>query len=437
MKSWYLLTILAVSIASLCACSKTDSAFEFQTPAIANEPLFSQDLQAVQNLELDDESRVLYESLENKCTQGNDDACEKLAHIYTSDYYMRTDKFSYGMNIYQDLCNKGSAYACNFISNVFRDRRYGMHNEELAQSFTYKAQSAATVNLKDDPNSKDYIYLEQGLKGEDLRVFYKDMCQKGNIYACICLRSEFNDMSESIEEMELHRKYCNDDKKAQACTYAAERYLELDKYEKALSYAQKGLSLGDNDAFYVLSLLHTKDGDTPLGLDCLKTSCDNRSVKACSRLAQIYLDEDNAAEYGLKPNLYVASAYQAKVCYLGNGEQCLLLAEEYQDGSLNEVNNYATNRYYMRVINQNLMSRHDLFEFYQKHPSPYMQSKLLFNLKRGCLVNGDSVSCTILADAYKLGKLGLTLDKKKAIKLLEYSCNQQDQASCNTLLSEY
>lgn len=106
MKSWYLLTILAVSIASLCACSKTDSAFEFKKPAIANEPLFSQDLQAVQNLELDDESRVLYESLENKCTQGNDDACEKLAHIYTSDYYMRTDKFSYGMNIYQDLCNK-------------------------------------------------------------------------------------------------------------------------------------------------------------------------------------------------------------------------------------------------------------------------------------------------------------------------------------------
>ena len=83
-----LFCLIASSLMLTSACNKSFNEIRFSQPKISKDPAFANDLKGLDKIEIDDESRVLFDSLNNKCADGKDDACMKLASIYTSYFTM-------------------------------------------------------------------------------------------------------------------------------------------------------------------------------------------------------------------------------------------------------------------------------------------------------------------------------------------------------------
>ena len=436
-KQTLLFCLIASSLMLTSACDKSFNEIRFSKPKISLVPAFANDLKGLDKIELDDESRVLFDSLNNKCTDGKDDACMKLASIYTSDYNMRSDTFAKGIELYSKQCDKGFAKACSFLAKAYSSDRYGIYDQEVAQAYDFRAKSVAKVNFKKDFNTVDYIFLAgNNLDEHEMTLFYKDMCEKGNLDACKTLRVKYEDLSESLKEQELLKKHC-DKLDGASCRVLGERLFEIGKYEQAKNYLLIALGLNDKEALIGLSKVNLHEQNKAEAVENIKKSCLSGVASACTILANIFINKDLAQEYDVKANKFTAAVYQDKACYYGDGFQCLILSDEYLKGYLWEVNESASRRYFMRVINQNLLTCEELFKLYEQPPPPSLREKLIITLKRGCLINGDSKSCTTLADAYRNAKYGLIKDFVKAQKLLEYSCNEHDAKACYTLLTEY
>lgn len=72
-KQTLLFCLIASSLMLTSACDKSFNEIRFSKPKISLVPAFANDLKGLDKIELDDESRVLFDSLNNKCTDGKDE----------------------------------------------------------------------------------------------------------------------------------------------------------------------------------------------------------------------------------------------------------------------------------------------------------------------------------------------------------------------------
>ena len=162
------------------------------------------------------------------------------------------------------------------------------------------------------------------LLGDFLESVKKDFSKAATIYRSTCDDYKFSRSCHKYAGYSLAGKGCTED------------------HPTALSYFQKGCSLGEGDSCLYAGLMKIAENDKikvkkdyPEGINFLNASCDKGNNTGCYYLSGLYL---TGVPNVMEKDMSKAFEYTNKACELGNIFACANLSQMYKRGEGVEKN---------------------------------------------------------------------------------------------------